>query len=229
MKLRSRRGFAGPATVLFALSVVLACQPERSVTDGGEHPAVPEATLEGTARTSLDSPQPTAEQLARRERSLATLKALGVPSLPSLPVVEDEAAVKARTVEELAQRCIAVAICAVKGETGDQTLVENLLVEYRAVDFLSPVERAFAHNPAPTQQELADHAWGYEGMHVLLWALGYLPELKPPSEICDVPLEVGIIRTNGTQGLASNAHPRGIREVLIKQTSTITSTGPPLS
>jgi hypothetical protein len=51
---------------------------------------VPEAELQGVARTSLDSPAPTQAQLDRKRRSFAIIEALGLPWLESLPVVEDE-------------------------------------------------------------------------------------------------------------------------------------------
>src|SRR5262245_21425927 len=80
---------------------------------------VQESEVQGRARTSLDSPNPTAAQLARRTRSIETVRKLGLPTLESLPVVEDESQITPRTKEEVAQRCLAIVICAAKGETND--------------------------------------------------------------------------------------------------------------
>jgi hypothetical protein len=181
---------------------------------GEKHPSVPESALRGAVRTSLDSPGPTPGQLARRARSIAVLERLGVPHNARLPAVEDDASVALRPPEEIARRCIAVAVCAVKGELNDQELIDELVADFAAESFFSPREAAFVRNPSPARQELVDNAWGYEIVHVLLWSLGYLKELKPPNEICDVPGEAGIIRGRHADDLAADAHPRQVGELL---------------
>jgi hypothetical protein len=55
-------------------------------------------------RTNLDSPQPTPAQLARKQRSIEVVKRLGLPYIEHLPVVEDEARLRARSREEIGQR-----------------------------------------------------------------------------------------------------------------------------
>jgi len=176
---------------------------------------VSEADLQGVVRTQFDSPNPTPAQLERRQRSLAHLSQLGVPFLPSLPVVEDEVAILPRQPEEIAGRCIAIAICAVKGESNDNELVQELTQQFDASVLFSPNEKVFIENAHPTQQELIDHAWSYEVLHVLLWSLGYIDALKPPNELCDVPSDVSTIRdTGGVAGLTKSAEPRSMSELL---------------
>ena len=184
------------------------------MSDDPKYPTVPEEQLKGRVRTSLDSPQPTPEQLSRRERSIAALKKLGVPFLAGLPVTEDERSIVPRSPEEIAKRCIAVAICAVKGETGDHALGQKLVEEYAARSVFSPEEAAFIDDPSPDRQELVDHSWQYEAVHVLLWSLGHIRKLNPPDEICDVPRTVGIIRDRELDGLISKASPRSMAQIL---------------
>jgi Domain of unknown function (DUF4272) len=183
------------------------------MADETRFPSVPEELLQGTVRTNLDSPAPTPAQLARRDRSISILKELGVPYLAGLPVTEDASSIKPRSAEEIARRCIAIAICAVKGETRKHDLGQKLIAEYGASQFLSAEERAFIDNPSPPQQQFIDFSWRYEAVHVLLWSMGYLTELHPPNEICDVPNEVGIIRDQG-DALASRATVRTMEEIL---------------
>jgi uncharacterized protein DUF4272 len=175
---------------------------------------VPESALQGQVRTSLDSQRSTPGQVERRARSIEVLKGLGVPYLAELPVVEEDASIIPRRIGEIAQRCVAVALCAVKGELKDQASIDRLVADFGAESFFSPREAAFIHNQRPTRQELVDHAWGYECVHVLLWSLGYLKELKPPNEVCDVPGEVAVIRDHHAEGLEANAHPRKVGELL---------------
>ena len=137
-----------------------------------------------------------------------------MPYLETLPVVEDEESIEPRSASEIARRCVAVAICAVKGESNDHVFVQELLDDYSARPFLSAREQNFVADPDPDPQELIDAAWGYEVVHVLLWALGYVEELKPPDQICDVPTEIAIIRDRGVDGLIEHSNLRPLAEVL---------------
>ena len=179
-----------------------------------KYPTVPEKDLQGKARTNLDSPQPTPSQLARKAKTIAVIKELGLPFTDHLPVVEEETSIQPRSPEEIAERALALAICAVKGEANDQQLVDSLITQYSAKELFTPAELSFVTNPSPTKQQLTDFTWQYECIHVLLWALGHIEKLKPPNEICDVPAEVSIIRDLGRQKLSSTARPRPLSEIL---------------
>jgi hypothetical protein len=184
------------------------------VNDPKSHREVSEDRLEGVGRTNLDSPNPTAAQRDRKRRNTIVVRALGLPTLDSLPVVEDESQVAARTPEEVARRCLAVAISAVKGETGDQELTRPLPEQLDVENDLSPAERRFLENPRPTDQDLADFAWRYECVHVFLWAVGYLDVLKPPYEVCDVAREMALIRDKGADAFLAGATLRPLSEIL---------------
>jgi len=168
----------------------------------------------GSTRPDLDGRKPTARQLARKTRSIAIIKRLGLPHIEHLPVVEDAAEVLPRTAEEVARRCVALAFCALKGESNDQKLVESLIKRWSAQKYFSPEERRFIKNRRPTQQDLINHAWRYEAVHVLLWALQYLKVLRPPNEICDVPTEVRTIRDEGPDGFIAHGRLRSISALL---------------
>jgi hypothetical protein len=184
------------------------------MVDDPRYPTVPEAHLRGFVRTNLDSPSPTAAQLSRRERSLEVLRQFGVPYLAGLPVTEEETELKPRLASEIADRCVGVVICAVKGEGGDPPLITKLVEDFEAASLFSPKEQAFIRTLEPERQQLIDFCWQYEAVHVLLWALGYVAAIHPPSEICDVPKEVGIVRDHGRRGLALSAKPRTMAELL---------------
>ncbi len=139
---------------------------------------------------------------------------MGLPWVEHLPVVEDEASIKQRPGDEVASRCLATVLCAVKGETNDQSLVDELVEKYSAKTFFSPEERSFFTNSTASKQDLVNFAWRYECVHVFLWALGYLPELNPPNQIADVGKEAGIIRDKGPENFASDAKLRPLREIL---------------
>ena len=200
--------------VLILLLSVNACRGRQSTSETPKYPTVDEKALKGKARTSLDSPQPTQSQLARKAKSIGVIKGLGLPVTDHLPVVEDEASITPRSREEIAERALALAISAVKGESNDQKLVDSLITQFSAKQLFTPAELAFITNHSPTQQQLIDFAWQYECVHVLLWSLGHIEKLQPPNHVCDVPAEVSIIRSLGREKLSSTAHPRPLSEIL---------------
>jgi hypothetical protein len=175
--------------------------------------ASPSATAASPSPAAA-SPSATAAQLARKQASIAAVKAMGLPWIEHLPVVEDESAITPRTTDEVAARCVATVLCALKGESSDQKLVDLLVDKLAAKSFFSPREQAFLRDRRPPRQDLVNFAWGYECVHVFLWALGYLPQLNPPDQIADVAKEVVIIRDKGRDGFAKDAKLRPLREVL---------------
>lgn len=177
-------------------------------------PLVQLPALRGAARTSLDHPVPSPEQRARRARSQAQLEALGAPLLDHLPAVEEAASLLPRTARELADRAVAVALAAVKGEGLEQEVVLEVVRRWHAEELFTPEERAFILDPTPSDQDRARFAWRYEGLDVLLWALGWKEALRPPDQFIDVPADVELVKAHGAAGLAERARPRGAAELL---------------
>jgi hypothetical protein len=176
--------------------------------------SAPEAALRGVVRTKFDSPKPTASQIERRRRSIEVVEKLGLRTLATLPVVEDESSIEPRSVDEIADRCLATAVCAMKGECGDQETMREIVNRVGASGLFSPEEQAFMDEEQVSDQARAKFCWRYECMHVFLWALGYLPALKPPHEIADVASEVKPIYQHGRAGLAKHARLRPLDEIL---------------
>jgi len=200
--------------ILLLFVSLSACRGAQPVSERQKYPTVEEKALQGKARTNLDSPNPTPAQLARKAKNTAAIKELGLPVSEGLPVVEEETTIKPRSAEEIAERTLAIAIAAVKGEANDQQFVESLITRYSAKELFTPRELAFINDHSPPAQQLTDFTWQYECVHVLLWSLGHIESLKPPNEICDVPGEIAIIRDLGREKLSSTAHPRSMSEIL---------------
>ena len=151
---------------------------------------------------------------ARKEASQTVLRAEGVPILETLPSIEDEAASTRHSDEDVIQRLIALAIVAVKGETNDQEMSLGLIKQFNATGYFSPAEQAFIDNPQPSDQDLIDMSWRYEGVHVLLWALGVYPDIGRPDAITDVPLLATTLRDLGPEGLRATARLRPQSQLL---------------
>ncbi len=179
-----------------------------------KYPTVPEEALKGTVRTNLDSPEPTNEQLQRKAKYTKLVASLNVPVSESLPVVEDSKSIKARSTDEISKRAIAITVAAVKGEGMPHDEVMEIVKEWGINTYFSPDELQYINNPNVTEQERIKFAWRYEGLDILLWALGYKSDLPQPNQICNVKEDVGIIVNNKGKLLANNSKARSIGEIL---------------
>ena len=150
----------------------------------------------------------------RKSRSITVLTTEGVPYLDTLPVIETEATSALRSQREVVERTIALAIVAVKGETANHELGQSLIAQFGAQAFFTPAEQAFMANPDPSHEDRVRFTWRYEGVHVMLWALGIYPELGRPDQITDVPLLAGVLRDLGTEGLMAQSRLRPQAQIL---------------
>jgi hypothetical protein len=175
-----------------------------------------EAALQGkgTVRTRADFPNPTTSQLERKKRSEASIREEGLPVLESLPLVDDPANVEFRTSEAVAQRTIAAIIAATKATNEDPALPPMLVERFAAKSYLSPEETAFLAESNPSNEERAKFSWRYEGVHVLLWSIGYLRELLPPDTQAQVDQEVSILRDKGAEAFIAHAKLRPADEIV---------------
>lgn len=121
----------------------------------------------------------------RKARSLAILRVERVPLSIRLPPIITASVSKRRPYARVVQRCVALAVVAVKGETGDHAIGQALTKQFSAIDFFSPAERAFMDDPKPDEVERNRFAWRYEGAHVMLWALGLQETLGRPVRLVD--------------------------------------------
>jgi hypothetical protein len=165
------------------------------------------------------APQPPAEAasqeaLDRMIRFTAFLKAQGVPTLESLPCIEDSATSKIRSPRIIAERLVGCIIAAVGGETGDKALVAQATKDFDADKLFTPKEREFLTSQLEVQQQRVQFSWQYERAWVLLWALGYIERLDFPPSISDVPKLVGYVRGKSVDDLVKNAKPRSQKELL---------------
>ncbi|NJM82770.1 MAG: DUF4272 domain-containing protein [Tabrizicola sp.] len=154
------------------------------------------------------------EAEARKARSIAMLEAADVRVLPSLPVIETEATSLRRAEAEVAERMIALAIVAVKGETADHAMGLSLIEQFGAAEFLTPDEAAFMADPEPSDFDRIQFSWRYEGVWMLLWALSLIDDPGPPSDIADVPRLAELLRDLGTEGVMAKARLRPQPELL---------------
>ncbi len=137
----------------------------------------------------------TKEQLARKHRSEAILRAEGIPFIVHLPAIQSAGEVTRRSAAEVAGRLQALTIVAVKAEGLEQEVIANIVAERELSSLFSPRERAFIDDPQPNKQDCIQFVWRYEAAWVLLWALNMSDApLGLPRELCDVPFLAETVR-----------------------------------
>lgn len=135
----------------------------------------------------FDDPAPaTGEQLQRKERSEALLTQRGIRVNHHLPVVPGVADTVLRDAEEIIERIYCLTVLAAKGEGVEKQILDNKIAALGITGFTT-LETALYEKDVLTEQERANITWRYEGINVLLWALGFSDNLVYPSVICDVP------------------------------------------
>ena len=145
----------------------------------------------GEADEGAEVPSP-AGALERKQRSDATLVALEIPVLASLPAIEDEIEVELRPAADVLGRCAALFACALRAESladGQPPIPVSEVLQRvpLATDQLSPEERAFLDAEPPGRQTIVNMVWRYEALGALMWSIGLLPELPLPTALVDVP------------------------------------------
>jgi hypothetical protein len=175
---------------------------------------VPEEDLKDVVRTNVAATSPTQDQIDRKKKYTDIVASMGLPTTDSLPVTEDSKAVKPRSVDAVAARTIAVAIAAVKAEGMPYKEVTEIVKDWAILNNFSPEEKRFIESPNVTQSDSIKFTWRYEGLDVLLWALGYKDTVPAPNVICDVKTDVDIIFKNKGEKLAKNAKLRSMQEIM---------------
>lgn len=150
----------------------------------------------------------------RKTHSESILSERKVPINSHLPYIEDSSEALVRKVDEVALRAMALLIVAVKAEGLEQDVVEELVENYQLEDIFTSNEKAFIGNLEPSQHDKTQFIWRYEAAWVLLWALGYVEELKPPTEICDVPASISFLQKRSREQFIEDSKLRVISDIL---------------
>jgi hypothetical protein len=191
------------AVSLLAASFLIGCrQSEEPVAPQGKQVQPPKAKMADN------------EALARKHRSMARLRAEGVPVNEGLPIIEMEAETKFRTTEQVALRAMTLCIVASRAEGLDGEMTKKLVAEFKLDETLTPKEKKFIFTPKPSDHDRTQFVWRYECYWVLLWSCGFVDELEMPKKICDVKRAVRILRDHGRDEFMNKAKLRPKSEIL---------------
>lgn len=162
--------------------------------------------------------EPTREQVERRKRSEAYCKAHAVPvySNQHALFVDTDDSVTTRTKEEVEDRALALMYIGLKSEGLEKEKLAGIDKKYGIISHLSPEEKKYAFNDHPTEKQTVDASWRYEGLHVMLWALGFIDSLYYPATGCNVAADVSIIYGLTREQFHQKAKLRTKKEILDK-------------
>lgn len=178
-------------------------------------------------RALIDAPKEgiSEEQVKRRAKSRQYFEARGIYVPEWYPYLESLSDAKIRTVEEMADRTVALLAVSLysEGMLGEGMspaearafAEEHVLSKFGGDRVFSPKEKVYFYNDAATQQEKISFSWQYENLFVMDWALGLLDKLPFPDAICDVPLSVRVLQPfENREELLAAARPRSGEELL---------------
>jgi len=189
--------------------------PDGSVVDPSGEVLVDPA--DGSCHPEAQVPYPM-DAIERKKRSEEQLKSLEIPVHDSLPPVIGGCELRLRSPEEVAHRALSLLAVAVRAEglaTDDALPVESTRERIpQAFDALSPVEAEFMKDDSPDKQTIVNHAWRYECLFVLQWALNLFDDLHFPTKICDVPAVAGAFFRNDPENIIATAKLRSSVEIL---------------
>lgn len=148
--------------------------------------------------------------IIRKARSEARLAEEGIPINPNLPPIEER--IRLRSVDEIVDRILALCLVTAKGE--GMTDLTRLTTRYNIEGKLSPEERAFIENPAPTEQQRINATWRYEAIGTLLWAAGYIDHLPYPDRVFGAAELIRIVAPLTETEFRQNARLRDSAEIL---------------
>jgi hypothetical protein len=178
----------------------------------------------GDAPADADAAWPPAtDALRRKHRTEDALAARGLETFQGLPVVEGENEVRLRPAGEVARRCLALIVVAVRGESlgAGEPLAVSVLKKRAPLAFpaLSPEERRFMSagewlKRPPTAQQITNATWRYEALATLLWALGEIETLPWPGSLCDVPAIAAKMLDLNAKSFIQTARLRPAAEIL---------------
>lgn len=132
---------------------------------------------------------PTDHKLTMEERKDATnkfLKQKGVPTLKSLPFVDDYTVAHFRDSKEIASKTVVLfGLLYVADNAKTPKEIITYFQKYNLWDYVSPKEREYLEKSERTTKENNQISWRIECINVLLWSLGHFDKLPFPTTMCD--------------------------------------------
>jgi Domain of unknown function (DUF4272) len=158
----------------------------------------------------------TADQQRRRAASEKICAAHGIPvySNQNALFVDQEDSATIRSKKEVIDRALALCLGYLKSESENQSMLKAFDNRFHVIPRLSPKEKNFILSAHPTQQEMINANWKAEGIHVMLWALGYIDSLSFPNTTCNISKDLDLVFLYTAKQFTDKAKLRTKKEIL---------------
>ena len=186
------------------VSILFGCGKEKKINS------------ESSITKPVENISATLDQKERRSASEEICKSKGIPIYenPNSLFVQSENEVQLRQKDEVVDRAIALLYLGLKSEGLEQVHLDKVDKVFQVTSKLTPVERKYVNAINPTDQQKTNANWRYESLHVLLWSLNFIDELKYPNELCNVAEDVKIIYELGADQFREQSQLRSKKEIL---------------
>jgi hypothetical protein len=163
-------------------------------------------------RTQL--PEPTEEQLARKQRSEEQMRAEGIPVNEQLPVIQSASETQLRSESEVEKRLRCLIVVAGKASGLDEKLLQTIVRQYELKAHFSPWEEQFIYGERETAKDYAEARLRYESAWTLLWALAIVDTLPRPDSEANVPQMIRLINGRSPEEFRAAAELRSVPSIL---------------
>lgn len=158
----------------------------------------------------------------RRKKNNDYIKNKNIDCLDNLPCIEPSTKVHLKDIDAICKRAIACLFaiqlaCDIESNydyNESKELFSNLLKKYDSYDYLLEREKKLFNNNY-TKQDVLDITWSYETYWSLVWALGFIDDIKDASNICDCKIACTIVGDcNSYEEFKSKCKLRNVEEIL---------------
>lgn len=122
----------------------------------------------------------------RKHQTESILKKKNIPFIDWLPLTEAEEDIEPRSIKDIGERILCLfCLAGTAFEKGDLSFIKYLK-EYNLWKSLTKEEKLYLSNPTYDTQAQLNATWRLEALYLLVWAVGFVPELPFPTEQASV-------------------------------------------
>ena len=162
----------------------------------------------------IDNTTLSRDQVTRKQSSIIYCRERGIPVIDHLPCVTSEAEVKIRSNDDIINRALALCYLGLKSEGLEKKHLDGFNKKYLIAPHFTKEEKLYVYATTPLEEQRVNASWRYEGMHVLLWALGYVDSLAYPDQMCNVEEDVKLILDRTKAEFSTGVKIRSKQEIL---------------
>ena len=162
------------------------------------------------------------KQEIRKNKSIEIIKNLGITVNEGLPCVEDSSEVKLKNLDEICKRAIAclfsIQVACDINQNNDYkesvNFFKKIMQKFEVENSLNSKDKRIFDGSYSAQDSI-DMDWAYESYWVLVWALGFVDDIKDGGELCDCLQSIQlVINCENYEDFKSKCKLRDVEEIL---------------